>query len=125
MNGSPKLAYCNGAGSGIVANATNGDGCPATQADLQPRGMAIDANGNLFVANLAGGEGMRVIYAGGTAVASLIPRSTPTVTSPQVGYIYSITGSSPAGFLGDGANARTARFENVRDVVVDSVGNLF
>jgi hypothetical protein len=123
--GSPKAAYCNGAGSGIVANATNGDGCPATQADLQPRGMSIDANGNVFVANLAGGEGMRVIYAGGSAVASLITTLNPTVTSPQVGYIYSITGSSTAGFLGDGANARTARFENVRDVVVDSFGNLF
>jgi len=123
--GSPKAAYCNGAGSGIVAVATNGDGCPATQSDLQPRGMSIDANGNVFVANLAGGEGMRVIYAGGSAVASLITTLNPTVSSPQVGYIYSITGSSTAGFLGDGANARTARFENVRDVVVDSIGNLF
>ncbi len=122
--GSPKAAYCNGAGSGIVANASNGDGCPATQSDLQPRGMSIDANGNVFLANLAGGEGMRVIYAGGSAVASLITTLNPTVTSPQVGYIYSITGSSTAGFLGDGANARTARFENVRDVVVDSIGNL-
>ncbi len=36
---------------------------------------------------------MRVVYAGGSQVASLITTLNPTVTSPQVGYIYSITGT--------------------------------
>ncbi|SNS35974.1 NHL repeat-containing protein [Granulicella rosea] len=123
--GTPKALYCNSAGTGTVAIATNGDGCPATESYIQPRGISVDANGNIFFANLGGGEGMRVIYAGGAAVATLITTLNSTVTAPQVGYIYSITGSSTAGFKGDGANARTAQFENVRDVVVDPSGNLY
>ncbi len=123
--GSPKLAYCNGAATGTVAVSTNGDGCPATEAYVQPRGMSIDASGNIFFANLAGGESFRVLYVGGSAVASLITLLNPSVTSPQVGFLYSISGSSTAGFAGDGANARAAQFENVRDVVVDPSGNLY
>lgn len=126
QSGSPSKAYyCNGAGSGTVGLASNGDGCPATEGYVQPRGISVDANGNVFFANLAGGEGMRVVYAGGSAVAALITTLNPTVTAPQVGYIYSITGSSTAGYKGDGANARTAAFENVRDAVVDPSGNLY
>jgi sugar lactone lactonase YvrE len=125
QTGTPKAYYCNQAATGLIGIASNGDGCPATQGYIQPRGIAIDANGNVFFASLAGAEGMRVIYAGGSQVASLITTLNPTVTSPQVGYLYSITGTSTAGFSGDGGKATTAAFENVRDVTVDRNGNLF
>lgn len=127
--GTPKADYCSQTGSGIVGIATNGDGCPATEAFIAPRGIAIDPYGNIFIASTSGGDGMRVIYAGGTAavnpVFTLITTLNSTVTTPQTGYIYSITGSTTTGFVGDGANARTAQFENARDVVLDSFGNLF
>jgi len=125
QTGGAKAYYCNLLGSGTVGLASNGDGCPGTESYIQPRGISIDANGNVFFANLAGGSGMRVLYVGGAAVASLITTLNSTVTSPQIGYVYSITGASTAGFSGDGANARAAAFENVRDVVVDPSGNLY
>jgi hypothetical protein len=123
--GSPTQYYCNLSGSGTIALGNNGDGCPGSQSYVQPRGISVDQNGNVFFANLGGGEGMRVFYVGGTVVANLITVLNSSVTSPQVGSVYSITGSSTAGYSGDGKNARTAQFENVRDVVVDPKGNLY
>jgi sugar lactone lactonase YvrE len=123
--GSPTQYYCNLAGNGTIGLGNNGDGCPGSQSYVQPRGISVDQNGNVFFANLGGGSGMRVFYVGGTAVAKLITLLNPTATSPQVGSVYSITGSSTAGYSGDGKNARTAQFENVRDVVVDPSGNLY
>jgi hypothetical protein len=124
-NGSSKAYYCNEQGTGTVAVASNGDACPATEAYVEPRGIAVDPNGNVFFANLGGGEGMRVLYVGGTQVANLIKTLNTTVSSVQVGYIYSITGTSTAGFSGDGGAARTAQFENVRGVAVDAGGDLY
>jgi sugar lactone lactonase YvrE len=125
QTGTPSHYYCNENSSGTVALASNGDGCPATEGYLQPRGIAIDGNGNIFIANLGGGEGIRVIYAGGTQVANLITILNPTVTAPQVGFMYSLAGQSTAGFSGDGGNARTAQFENVRAIAVDASGNVY
>ena len=125
QTGSPKAYYCNAAGTGTVALGSNGDACPASQAYVTPRGISVDPNGNVFFANLAGAEGMRVIYVGGAAVAKLITTLNATVTTPVVGSIYSITGNTTAGYSGDGSNARTAAFENVRDLAIDSAGDLF
>ena len=129
QTGTPKAYYCSTKGTGATAIASNGDGCPGSDAYVTPRGIAVDPNGNVFFANLAGAEGMRVFYVGGAAVAKLITTLNTTVTTPLVGAVYSITGSSTAGYSGDGAvppaTARTAAFENVRSVAIDANGNLF
>lgn len=66
-----------------------------------------------------------MVYAGGAQVANLITTLNPTVTSPQVGVVYGLAGTTTAGFSGDGGNARSAQFENVRGIAVDASGNIY
>jgi len=133
-SGTPSGMYCNQAGSGTPYVTSNGDGCPATEAFIAPRGIEIDSYGNVYITSTSGGDGLRIIYAGGTATTNPVAynlinlenySTSITPVTPQAGYIYSITGSTTSGFLGDGSNARNAEFSNARDVVVDSNGNLF
>jgi hypothetical protein len=77
------------AGGGTVcpgSTDTHGDGCPATQATVSntAEDMAVDAQGNVFIADQSNEE-IRVVYAGGTI---------PGLTSPQPGYIYSLAAAA-------------------------------
>ncbi len=98
--------YCNEVGSGIVGFDKQLDGCPGGYAYVQPRGMAFDKDGNLFISSLASSYTVRVLYVGGTAIQNLIALENPTLVGPpQVGYIYEIagTGASSNATGGDGA----------------------
>jgi sugar lactone lactonase YvrE len=118
--------YCNNAGtSGIVAEDTYGDGCPATLAPVKPHGVAVDSFGNVFFTSTLTAPEVRVIYAGGSQVASLITLENPTVTNPQVGYIYKIAGGVNAGYSGDGGLATKAEFVNPYGIAVDGSGNVY
>ena len=118
-----KVYYCGNIANGQQALDSTGNGCPAAQSYIKPRGLAIDKYGNIYVTSNGGGPYIRVIYAGGAQVANLIALETPGVTA-QVGYIYKIAGSS-TGYSGDGALAANAKFVQIRYLAVDSNGNIF
>jgi sugar lactone lactonase YvrE len=95
------------AGNGI--GGFSGDGGPATAAQLSgPRGVAVDAAGNLFFAK---------IY------TNRIRKVTPA------GIISTVAGSgspyAPGGFSGDGGQATSAQLNGPSGVAVDAAGNLF
>lgn len=91
----------------------NGDGISATQAQLNgPAGVAVDANGNVFVAD-SGNHIVRKINTGGmiTTVAGT-PKTLPPVVNGQLA-------------LGNGGPATLAFLNGPRGISVDSAGNIF
>ena len=156
------------AASGIittVAGSSGGsldDGSPATSAQLQtPTGVAVDAAGNLFIADAddnrirqvtaatgiittaagTGGPG----FSGDGGPATSVQLSTPTGVAIDAagnlfiadaddhrirqvapgGIISTVAGTGTAGFLGDDGLATTARLQTPTGVAVDAAGNLF
>jgi sugar lactone lactonase YvrE len=91
------------AGTGKVGRA--GDNGPALQAGLtQPAALALDAQGNLYVAEY-GAYRVRRIATDGT--------------------ITTVAGRGTQGFSGDGGPATEARFNFITGIHVDALGNLF
>ena len=118
-----KVDYCSNQTTNHVALDTEGNGCPATQAYIRPIGMAVDQYGNVFTTNNGGASNLRVIYAGGAQVAALITLVNPSVTTPQVGYIYHLTAGTANGYQGDGT--LNAQFGSIRYLAIDPKGNIF
>ena len=84
----------------------SGDGGPATAAQLyNPFAVALDASGNLFIADLENHRIRRVDAASGV--------------------ITTVAGDGSIGFSGDGGLATEASFRFPRGVAVDAAGNLF
>jgi uncharacterized protein (TIGR03437 family) len=83
-----------------------GDGGPATSALMIPSGVAVDASGNLFIAD-AGGNRIRKV-------------STNGIVTTVAG-----SGLGASGFSGDGGPATAALLNNPTGVAVDASGNLF
>ena len=82
----------------------SGDGGPATAAQMtSPSGIAIDAQGNLFVSD--GSNRIRRISISGI--------------------ITTIAGIGSGGFSGDGGPATTAQLQNPQGLAIDASGNLF
>ncbi len=91
------------AGTGIPG--FSGDGGPAVAARVSTAyGIAVDAAGNIFVADY-----------GGARVRKINP----------AGIISTVAGTGVPGFSGDGGPATSARLNNPAGVAVDSTGNLF
>ncbi len=91
------------AGSG--AQGSSGDGGSATSAMLsQPSGIALDASGNLYIADL-----------GNNLVRKVDTR----------GRITKMAGAGSAGFGGDGGPATEAYLNGPIDVAVDADGNVY
>jgi len=91
------------AGNGL--NASAGDGGPASAASFKtPAGMALDAAGNLYIAD---GEGNVV-------------RKINTS-----GVISTFAGDGTAGFAGDGGSATLASLDSPYAVALDAFGNVF
>lgn len=91
------------AGSGV--KGFGGDGGPASLAQFDtPAGLALDAAGNLYVAD-AGNHRVRLVSAAGT--------------------VRTVAGIGWRGYAGDGGAALLARFDQPRGVTVDLAGNLY
>jgi sugar lactone lactonase YvrE len=83
----------------------NGDSILATDANVTPWGLAIDAEGNIFIAD-DGSNRIRKI-------------------NHNTGIIYTIAGNDTAGYNGDGILAIDAELRNALQMVTDSSGNLY
>jgi uncharacterized protein (TIGR03437 family) len=105
-NGAGVTPFTNFAGNGTAGYS--GDGGPATEAMLDhPAGLAIDAQGNILIAE--------------DAVTGRIRRVSPTT-----GIITTIAGNGRPGYSGDGGIATAAEFESPRAIAVDnSTGNIY
>jgi sugar lactone lactonase YvrE len=91
------------AGNGI--RGFSGDGGPATSASLSPIGVAVDATGNLFIADTGNHRIRRV--------------------DESTGIITTVAGNGIRGFSGDGGPATSASLNYPTGVAVDGSGNLF
>ena len=90
------------AGNGTLAYA--GDGGYATAAELNdPTGVAVDGNGNLYIADF-GNSRIRKVNAAGV--------------------ISTISGNGTAGYSGDGGAATAAEINNPYAVAIDGSGNV-
>src|ERR1700691_1814011 len=91
------------AGNGTIA--FSGDGGPAASASLNhPYGVAVDASGNLFIADTYNSR-IREVSASGI--------------------ITTVAGNGASGFSGDGGPATSASLNQPYCVTVDASGNLF
>jgi len=91
------------AGNGL--SLYSGDGGAAVAAQLSgPQGLAVDAGGDLFIAD-TGNNVVRKVAANGT--------------------ITTVAGNGTAGFSGDGGQAKAAQLNGPAGVAVDSNGNVF
>jgi hypothetical protein len=83
-----------------------GDGVLARDAPIYlPRGVAVDAAGNLFLADASNNRVRRV--------------------DGQTGLISTVVGNGTAGYSGDGGLATAAEINNPGGVVLDGAGNLY
>ncbi len=99
------------AATGMIATVAGngksalGDGGPATSASLSfPTGVAVDASGNLFIAD-TGNQRIREVLA--------------------TGIITTVAGNGTAGFSGDGGSATSASLNSPAGIAVDAGGHLF
>jgi trimeric autotransporter adhesin len=102
----------------IAGNGTagySGDGGPATSAELNhPKGVAVDAQGNVLI-NDAGNARIRVVAAtSGTFYGQAM----------TAGDIYTIAGDGTAGYSGDGGPATAAELSGYSEPAVDQAGNV-
>jgi hypothetical protein len=102
-----------------------GDQGPAASAGFaKAEGITIDGYGNLYIADSGNGT-IRVVYQGGTALASLIATENSGVTA-QAGYIYTIAGGvGNTGGTGDGGLATSAGLYLPNQATADSQGNIY
>jgi trimeric autotransporter adhesin len=90
----------------IGLNGFTGDGAQATLGNLnRPRGIALDASGNIYIAD---SENNRI---------RLVTKST--------GFISTVAGTGTGTYTGDGGQATAATLYGPRDVAVDASGNVY
>jgi NHL repeat len=102
----------------VAGNGTtgfSGEGAPATGARLDsPRGVTVDGDGNLVIAD-RGNDRVRVVAAGdGTFYGQAM----------TAGDIYTVAGNGTLGFSGDGGPATSAALASPDQTALDGDGNL-
>lgn len=130
------------AGTGVWG--ASGDGGPATRATLgAPSAVAVDAAGNLYIADSSNNSIRRVSTDGnirtiltGYSIQSMaidgagnlyfVDGATPVVWKLlPTGSLLIIAGTGQAGSGGDGGVATSARFSNPAGVASDAAGNVY
>jgi trimeric autotransporter adhesin len=93
----------------------SGDGGPATGAELNaPTGVAVDAAGNVLIAD---GNNQRIRVVAATT-------GTFYGQAMTAGDIYTIAGNGSGGFSGDGGPATSAELNDPAGVATDAAGNV-
>jgi sugar lactone lactonase YvrE len=83
-----------------------GDGGPATSAGLSfPRGIALDASGNIYIADFYPNR------------IRMVMKSTGIITT--------VAGGGSYGYVGDGGPATSAGLSNPSSIAVDASGNIY
>jgi sugar lactone lactonase YvrE len=94
------------AGNGTFTSGFSGDGGAATSAQFdEPRGVAVDGSGNLFIADV-GNHRIRKV-------------------NGATGVITTVAGTGTAGFSGDGGPATNAQLDIPEALSLDGSGNIF
>jgi uncharacterized protein (TIGR03437 family) len=93
-----------GNGNSIIGTSPTGDGGPATSAIVAPSGLALDAKGNLYIADHINNRVRKV--------------------SPG-GIISTVAGSGASTYTGDGGAATDAGVKAPEGVAVDAFGDIF
>lgn len=106
--------------AGIVSGGPDfGDGVPATSEFLEgPTGLTVDSGDDLLIAE-SGRSAVRFVANANCSAAC--PFGLPSITK---GDIYTIAGTSTAGFSGDGGPARAAQLDFPFALTMDTAGNL-
>jgi trimeric autotransporter adhesin len=92
------------AGTGVPGSA--GDNGPAISAQLSiPSGLALDASGNLYIADLLNHRIRKMALSGGN--------------------LTTVAGNGTEGFTGDGSTATSAELSRPEGVAVDGSGNVY
>ncbi|MGH3156732.1 MAG: hypothetical protein ACRDNF_09190 [Streptosporangiaceae bacterium] len=92
-----------------------GDGGPATSAELDtPDGVAVDASGNLVIADALNNVIRVVAESSGTFYGQAM----------TAGNIYTVAGTGHAGYVGNGGPASQAELDRPEAVTVDAAGNI-
>ena len=101
--------------STVAGNGTygfSGDSGPASAAELNiPEGVAVDSQGDLYIADSSNHRIREVIAAGGAITPSSV--------------ITTVAGNGTRGYSGDGGPATSAELKFPKGVAVDSQGDLF
>ncbi len=93
------------AGGGLIPAVTNGDNNPALSVQfIQPRNVALDADGTLYISDFGANRVYRV-SAGGN--------------------LTTLAGTGNAGFTGDGASAVMAQLKSPAGLASDTLGNVY
>ncbi len=101
---------------GTGGSSYSGNGL-ATAASLSPNGVAVDKNGNVYIADTYN-NAIRTVNMGSS------PITIANVTI-QPGYIATVAGNGIFGSTGDGGPALNAEFSNPYGVAVDNAGNVY
>jgi hypothetical protein len=88
----------------------------------QPRAITLDANGNLFIAELSN-QRIRFVNVGAASVT--LYTGSPNTLTVRPGTIITVAGIGVLGSTGDGGPAVDAQVNEPRGVTTDVYGNLY
>jgi uncharacterized protein (TIGR03437 family) len=108
--------------AGTGTSGYSGDGGPATSTPLlRPTAIAVDASGNLYIA-----DGPPAIVVNPFPVGTSFIPGQPRIRKVSAdGIIRTVAGNGTPGYSGDGGPATSAQLNEVDGMAVDAAGNLY